>query len=59
MICRQLKKQVHYKTYKPFKGGAMMKQTRTKFWWITHIAAWAMLIVTILGAILGSVAAFG
>ncbi|QFQ91097.1 DUF4044 domain-containing protein [Lacticaseibacillus manihotivorans] len=37
----------------------MMKKTRTKFWWITHIAAWAMLIVTILGAILGSVAAFG
>ncbi|MCI1985996.1 MAG: DUF4044 domain-containing protein [Lactobacillus sp.] len=34
-----------------------MKNERTKFWWITHIAAWAMLVVTLLGVILGVFAA--
>ncbi|MCX2454786.1 DUF4044 domain-containing protein [Lacticaseibacillus nasuensis] len=28
-----------------------MKQKRTKFWVITHIAAWAMLIVTVAGSV--------
>ncbi|MFD1441887.1 MULTISPECIES: DUF4044 domain-containing protein [Lacticaseibacillus] len=28
-----------------------MKEKRSKFWWVTHIATWAMLIVTILGAL--------
>ncbi|WP_420843303.1 DUF4044 domain-containing protein [Lacticaseibacillus camelliae] len=28
-----------------------MKEKRSKFWWVTYIATWAMLIVTILGAL--------
>ncbi|WP_225047382.1 DUF4044 domain-containing protein [Lacticaseibacillus kribbianus] len=35
-----------------------MKQKKTKFWYITHIAAWAMLVVTVFGAIAAAFAAF-
>ncbi|WP_390408286.1 DUF4044 domain-containing protein [Lacticaseibacillus jixiensis] len=36
----------------------MKREPHTKFWWITHIAAWAMLIVTILGSLLAAVSVF-
>ncbi|MFD1430920.1 DUF4044 domain-containing protein [Lacticaseibacillus mingshuiensis] len=28
------------------------KEPRSKFWYVTHIAAWAMLIVTVLSAVI-------
>ncbi|WP_179395259.1 DUF4044 domain-containing protein [Lacticaseibacillus absianus] len=36
----------------------MVKQKRSKFWYITHIAAVAMLIVTVFGAVAMAFAAF-
>ncbi|MFD1393002.1 DUF4044 domain-containing protein [Lacticaseibacillus jixianensis] len=34
-----------------------MKEKHSKFWWVTHIATWAMLIVTILGAVVVALSA--
>lgn len=40
-----------------FLGVALVKKEKhTKFWYITHIAAWAMLIVTVLGSLFGAAA---
>ncbi|MCI1894422.1 MAG: DUF4044 domain-containing protein [Lactobacillus sp.] len=36
-----------------------MKQKRSKFWYITHIATWAMLIVTVFGVLVLALQAMG